>query len=91
MGRDGEGGRHGRVADSSSEARGLGFYKEQCHVYTIAEVAAPGSSAFSNIPATDLWISTGWWGAGVKNTENPTLLNCGYQTPFGVWKLQVTG
>lgn len=42
------------MGDSSSEARGLGFYKEQCRVYTVAEVAAPGSPAFSNIPATDL-------------------------------------
>lgn len=41
------------MGDSSSEARGLGFYKEQCRVYTVAEVAAPETN-ISNIPATDL-------------------------------------
>lgn len=59
MGRDEEGREAWKGGRRLTRNQRLGFYKEQCHVYTIGEVAMPGCPASSNIPATDLWFSTG--------------------------------
>ena len=59
MGRDKEGREAWKGGRWLTRNQRLGFYKEQCHVYTIDEVAMPGCPASSNIPATDLWFSTG--------------------------------